>query len=69
MIDVNVSATYGSGKPLSALADLIEKRMKWLRETPRDAVVATAINVLKSIRAQTRRYKGKVGIRKGRRNG
>lgn len=42
------------GKPLSVLENLIEKRKKLLGETTKDAVVATAITVLKSLRADTR---------------
>lgn len=52
---VQVFATTSDGRPLSALADLIGMRMKWMRESAKDAVVATAIDALVSLRALTRR--------------
>jgi hypothetical protein len=42
------------GKPLSALQDMIKKRQSIMGESAKDAVVATAENVLVSLRAETR---------------
>lgn len=57
MIGATVTATCCDGKSLSVLADLIRKRAEVLGETACDAVVATAIDVAKSIRAATRARK------------
>lgn len=54
-----------NGRPLEVLHELLEKRQKLLRETVKDSIVATAITVLKSIRARTKRYKGKIRISGG----
>lgn len=51
--DVAITADW-QGKPLSALQDMIEKRKAIMGESVKDAVVATAENVLVSLRAQTR---------------
>ena len=64
MIAPPVTMTY-EGKPMSVLHDLIEKRQKYLGETVRDSVIATAILCVKSLRARTKRYKGKLKIKKG----
>ena len=48
------TATWG-GKPLEKLTDLMGKRMKFMRENAYDAAVATMINVLVSLRSQTRK--------------
>ena len=53
-----MSVDWG-GRPLSELQRLMEKRAKQLRETPRDACIATAITVLRSLRADTRVYRWK----------
>ena len=45
--------TY-EGKPIEVLESLIEKRKELLGEAYRDAITATAITVLKSLRADTR---------------
>ena len=58
MVDVTLNATYG-GKPLSELARLIGERRKWLHETARDSVIATAITSLQSIAAATAEHPGK----------
>jgi hypothetical protein len=60
-----VDMTY-NGKPVEVLMQLIDKRRKILGELGRDAVIATAITVLKSLRAQTKRFKGKLKIKHGR---
>ncbi len=59
MIEPTLKITYDGG-PISKLNELIEKRQKWLGETYKDAIVATAITSLQSVRAATRRYRGKV---------
>ena len=64
MITPVLNMTYGS-RPIKVLNQLIEKRHQLLKQSLRNAVVATAITALKSIRAQTKRYKGKVKVKKG----
>ena len=64
MVAPTISMTY-EGKPMSVLNNLIEKRQKYLGETVRDSVIATAILCVKSLRARTKRYKGKLKIKKG----
>ena len=56
MIAPTVTMTY-EGKPMSVLHDLIEKRQKYLGETVRDSVIATAILAVKSLRADTKQGK------------
>lgn len=52
--EVTIDATYG-GKPLEVLGDFIAKREKYLKgETTEKATIATAINVLTSIKAETK---------------
>lgn len=53
MIEPNTTMTY-EGQPLEVLESLIEKRKELLGETVKDAVTATAITVLKSLRADTK---------------
>ncbi len=53
MISPSMTATF-EGKPLSVLSELIAKRGEILGETVSHAVKATAITVLKSLRADTR---------------
>lgn len=43
------------GKPLEVLQELVRKRSAALRETSRDSVVATAINILTSLKSATRK--------------
>ena len=63
MLGAEVTAYWADGRPLEELSKLIQKRMKILHESSKDATVATAITVLKSLRAATRVYKGKkVGV-------
>lgn len=56
MLAVDMSVDWG-GRPLSELQRLLAKRAKQLRETPRDACIATAITVLKSLRPLVRKAK------------
>lgn len=56
--NAGVTATWGSGRPLSELVHLIGRRMEILHETNRDATVATAITVLQSLRKETRTHRG-----------
>ena len=58
MLKVDMSVDWG-GRPLSELQKLMEKRQRQLRETPRNACIATAITVLRSLRPLTKVYKGK----------
>ncbi len=60
MIEPSVKMSYNGG-PMEKLNELIEKRKKWLGETYKDAITATAITALTSIRAATRPYSGIVG--------
>lgn len=53
MIEPTATLTY-EGKPIEVLEKLIEKRKELLGETTKDAVTATAITVLKSLRADTK---------------
>ena len=59
MIEPTLKITYDGG-PISKLNELIEKRQKWLGETYKDAIVATAITALQSIRKGTKYYRGEV---------
>jgi len=59
MMKCTIVATTAGDKPLQALADLVEKRSKYLRETVRYSVGAIAIDALKHIRTATRRYSGR----------
>ncbi len=54
MVEATARATW-EGRPLSELGRMLELRQRVLGETVRDAAVATAITVLKSLRADTRR--------------
>ena len=56
MLAVDLSVDWG-GRPLSELQRLLERRQQLLKETPRDACIATAIDVLKSLRALTNKAK------------
>lgn len=58
MFAPTVSMTYKK-QPLEVLNQLIEKRQQFMRECARDAVVATAIDALKSIRTMTRSALGR----------
>ena len=53
MVSVNMTANY-EGRPLAVLSDLIRQRQKYLGESAADAVVATGIDALNSLRALTR---------------
>jgi hypothetical protein len=53
---LNAVATVDwNGRPLSVLNDLIQKRKQMLCEDAQDAVVATAIDVVRSLRTMTRK--------------
>ena len=54
MLAANVTAEW-QGKPLTVLADLIEKRKRIMGEDAQDAVVATSIDVVRSLRGLTRK--------------
>lgn len=54
MIEPTLNMTYG-GRPMSVLNTLILRRQEWLHEGYRDAVIATAITALQSIRAATKK--------------
>lgn len=53
MIDANANLTY-EGAPIEVLQQLIEQRKEILKQNTRDAVIATSITVLKSLRADTK---------------
>ena len=50
MISIDVNATWGD-KPLSELQRFLNMRISQLGETPQDACISAAIDVLKSLRA------------------
>lgn len=53
---VTIEAKFAGDKPMAVLADLIAKREKFLKgETTEKAVIATTINVVTSIRADTQK--------------
>lgn len=54
MVKLNIQASCADGRPVQELARLIERRGRILGESAKDAVVATAIDVLKSVRTATR---------------
>ena len=56
MLKVDMSVDWG-GRPLAELQRLMEKRTRQLKETPRDATIATAITVLRSLRPLVRKAK------------
>jgi hypothetical protein len=53
VVAVDIAADY-DGAPLSVLSDLIRDRQKYLGESAADAVIATGIDALNSMRALTR---------------
>ena len=53
MVAVNISANY-EGRPLQVLGNLIKERQRILGESAEDALVATGIDALVSLRALTR---------------
>ena len=53
----SISCHTASGKTMEQLAALIAERAKWCKELTKDAVIATAINVLVSLRSGTRQAK------------
>ena len=57
-VNFDIHATYGND-PIDVLSDLIGKRVAVLNEWRKDAVVATMITVLTSLRAATKQHKGK----------
>jgi len=59
MMKISCSATWGTSRPLSVLTDLLAMRQKWFKESAEDAVIATAIDVLGSLRALTRSAKNR----------
>ena len=64
-LEMKVVAGLEDGRTLKEFERLVGRRMQILKETNKDAVVASAIMVLQSIRKETRRYRGK-GVRVGR---
>ena len=65
-VTLEATATYGESRPLEVLGELIEKRCKVLGEMSSDAVIATAIDALVSLRSATLQArpakKTKVGV-------
>lgn len=59
VVRVNMTANY-EGKPLAVLSDLIRQRQKYLGESAQDAVIATGIDALLSIRALTKVAKKRI---------
>ena len=54
MVQISTSFGGNGGDGISALSKIIEQRMKYLGETARDSIAATAINVLSSLRTITK---------------
>lgn len=54
MLNVEVTTDW-RGRPMEELTKLIQRRVHTLREDSRDAVVATAIDVVRSLRTLTRK--------------
>ena len=65
MIAISIDMTCYDNRPIEELQRLIRQRMLILGESTRDAVIATAITALKSLRAETRVFKGKVKVAYG----
>ena len=59
MVSVFITPKF-KGAGLDKLNELIQRRMADMKEGYRDAVVATAIMALTSVRKQTKKFKGKV---------
>lgn len=59
MVGVTCNATF-DGKPLAVLSDLLKERQRILGESAKDAVVATGIDVLVSLRALTKTAKKRI---------
>ena len=53
-ISVQIKAGTTDGRTMKAFQDTINQRMKYLNQTARQSIIATAIDVLKSIRTSTR---------------
>lgn len=51
--DVHITATWAQRRTLEELSKAVQERVKHLHETTEDATIATCINVLRSLRAQT----------------
>ena len=51
---VHISMTFGNGLTMQQFGQVIQERMKWMKETARDSIVACAITALKAIRTITR---------------
>lgn len=62
MLAVEAKADWG-GRPLSALTDLIGQRQRIMGEDAKDATVATAIDVVRSLRALTRKAPAKANAK------
>ena len=54
-VETTITGTCLDGKPLEVLGDLVAKRQQYLRETTEQAVTATAINVVTSLRSATKK--------------
>lgn len=57
MVAVSITPKFKGGG-LDKLNELIQRRMKDTKEGYKDAVVATAIMAIQSVRKGTRRFKG-----------
>ena len=51
---VRITSSFGNGGTIKTLSEILQKRMQFMRETSRDSIAATAIDVLKSLRASTK---------------
>ena len=51
---VKISTSFGSGGTIGTLSKILQQRMQYMRETARDSIAATAIDVLRSLRTATK---------------
>lgn len=51
---VRISTSFGSGGTIGTLSKILQQRMQYMRETARDSIAATAIDVLRSLRSATK---------------
>lgn len=54
MVEVSMQAAFNDNSPLSVLEELIAVRMKLLKQTASQALNATAVQLIKSLRAATK---------------
>lgn len=53
-VGIHISASTSDGMTLDQLGKVIQERMKYMHETARDSIAATAVQVLRSLRTVTK---------------